>query len=304
MTDRAERPPAGDEPDRLVVQLPAGAELAVLHWPGPAGAPLVVVWPALGVRARFYRRFAAALSAHGLGVAVADLRGYGDSRPRPDASARYGYHELATVDYPAVFGALRERAPDSAVFLLGHSLGGQIGLMYAARQPAALDGMLLVAAGTPHFRTFPGLTGLIPLLGTNTVAGVARLRGYWPGDVLGFAGRQSRVLVGDWARMARTGRYHPTGADVDYEQLIADLRLPVLAVSVGNDLLAPPGAVDALCGLLRSAEVSRWHHSERLSHTAWANRPEPIAREIGRWIDSTLAGKPWPGPAGDSDAVS
>ncbi|WP_406197949.1 alpha/beta fold hydrolase [Kitasatospora sp. NBC_01560] len=284
--------------------LPDGAELAVLHWPGPAGAPLVVVWPAIGVRARFYRRFAAALAAHGPGVAVVDLRGQGDSRPRPDSSARYGYHELATVDYPAVFGALRERAPGSAVFLLGHSIGGQIGLMYAAGNPAELDGILLVAAGTPHFRSYPGPTALIPLLGTHAVAAVARLRGYWPGDVLGFAGRQSRVLVGDWARMARSGRYRPAGTGIDYEQLIADLRLPVLAVSVGNDLLAPPGAVDALCGLMPGAAVSRWHHAERLSHTAWANRPEPIAREIGRWIDTTLAGKPWPGPAGDSHAVS
>ncbi|MFB7600698.1 alpha/beta fold hydrolase [Streptomyces sp. NPDC056160] len=304
MSDLPERPAADATADRLTVPLPDGAELAVLHWPGPAGAPLAVVWPALGVRARFYRRFAGALAARGLGVAVVDLRGYGDSRPRPDSSARYGYHELATVDYPAVFGALRERAPGSAVFLLGHSIGGLIGLMYAARNPSELDGMLLVAAGTPRFRTYPGLTGLIPLLGTNTIAGVARLRGYWPGDVLRFAGRQSRVLVGDWARMARTGRYRPAGADVDYEQLIADLRLPVLAVSVGNDLLAPPGAVDALCGLLRGAEVSRWHHADRLSHTAWANRPEPIAREIGHWIDSTLVGKPWHAPTGDDDAVS
>lgn len=304
MSDRTDETSAGATAERLTVELPDGAELAVHHWPGPRAAPLVVVWPALGVRARFYRRFAAALAEHGLGVAVVDLRGYGDSRPRPDASARYGYHELATVDYPAVFGALRERAPGSAVFLLGHSIGGQIGLMYAARNPDDLDGVLLVAAGTPYFRTYPGLTGLIPLLGTNTVAGVARLRGYWPGDLLRFAGRQSRVLVGDWARMARTGRYRPAGADVDYEGLIAALRLPVLAVSVGNDLLAPPGAVDALCGLLRSAEVSRWHHGERLSHTAWANKSEPIAAEISRWIGSTLVEKPWNGPGGDGNAVS
>ncbi|RDG34863.1 alpha/beta fold hydrolase [Streptomyces corynorhini] len=272
--------------------MPDGAVLAVRHWPGPAKAPLVVVWPALGVRARYYRRFAAALVAHGLGVAVVDLRGYGDSLPRPDSSARYGYHELATVDFPAVFGALRERAPGSPVFLLGHSIGGQIGLMYAARNPADVAGILLVAAGTPHFRTYPGVSGLIPLLGTNTVAAVARLRGYWPGDVLRFAGRQSRVLVGDWARMARTGRYRPVGADIDYEELIAAVRLPVLAVSVGGDLLAPPGAVDALCGLLRGATVSRWHHGERLGHTGWANRSAPIAAEIRRWIGGTLKAHP------------
>lgn len=283
-----ERPDESAAADRLTVTLRDGAELAVHHWPGAPGEPLVVVWPALGVPARFYRRFATTLVAQGLGVAVVDLRGHGDSRPRPDASARYGYHELATVDYPAAFTALRERAPGSPVLLLGHSLGGQIGLMYAARNPAALDGILLVAAGTPHFRAYPGLTGLIPLLGTGIVAGVAAVRGYWPGDVLRFAGRQSQVLMSDWARMARTGRYRPAGADVDYEELIATLRLPVLAVSVGGDTLAPPGAVDALCGLLRAADVSRWHLDERLGHMAWARRSEPIATEIVRWIGKTL----------------
>ncbi|MFE9423193.1 alpha/beta fold hydrolase [Kitasatospora sp. NPDC006697] len=298
-------PAAADGPaERLTVALPDGAELAVLHWPGPAGAPLVVLWPALGVPARFYRRFAGALAGHGLGVAAVDLRGQGDSRPRPDSSARYGYHELATVDYPAVFDALRGRAPGSPVFLLGHSIGGQLGLMYAAGNPAGLSGILLVASGTPHFRSYPGLTALIPLLGTGAMAGVARLRGYWPGDLLGFAGRQSRVLVADWARMARTGRFRPAGADTDYERGIADLRLPVLAVSVGDDRLAPPGAVDALCALMPRAEVSRRHHAEPLGHTGWATRPGPVAGEIGRWIDTTLAGKPRPGPEGGGDAVS
>ncbi|MFB6890802.1 alpha/beta fold hydrolase [Kitasatospora sp. NPDC056327] len=303
MTGRPE-PPAADAPaERLTVPLPGGAELAVFHRPAPAGAPLVVLWPALGVRARFYRRFAGALAAHGPGVAVVDLRGQGDSRPVPDSSARYGYHELATVDYPAVFTALRSRSPGSPVFLLGHSLGGQIGLMYAAGNPAGLDGILLVAAGTPHYRSFPGATALIPLLGTGTMAAVARLRGYWPGDVLGFAGRQSRVLVGDWARAARSGRFRPAGADVDWERRIAALRLPVLAVSVGNDRLAPRSAVDALCALMPDAGLARWHHAEPLGHTAWANRPEPIAREIGRWIHSTLAGEPWHAPAGGGHAV-
>ncbi|MFE2940676.1 alpha/beta fold hydrolase [Streptomyces sp. NPDC059255] len=304
MGDRSDEPPAGAGSVRLTVTLPDGAALAVHHWPAPAGRPLVVVWPALGVRARFYRPFATALAAHGLGVAVTDLRGYGDSLPRPDASARYGYHELATVDCPAVVAALRERAPGSPVFLLGHSIGGQIGLMYAARRPADLAGILLVAAGTPYFRAYPPPTGLIPLLGTNTVAAVARLRGYWPGDVLGFAGRQSRVLVGDWARMARTGRYRPAGADVPYEELIAALRLPVLAVSVGGDRLAPPGAVDALCALLRGADVTRRHHGERLGHTGWVRRSEPIAAGIGRWIGDTLTAPPWNGPGGDGDEVS
>ncbi len=270
-------------PERLEVRLPNGASLAVDYFAGSDGAPVAIILPALGVTARVYHRFAAALNSRGLGVAVMDLRGTGDSVPRVDASARYGYQDVATVDLPAVVSAVRQRTPGSPLVFVGHSLGGQIAPMYAARWPQELAGLALVAAGTPHFRAYRGLGGLTPLLGTSAIAGIARVRGYWPGDRLGFAGRQSRVLVADWARLARTGRYRPNGADVDYERLMVRLELPVLAISVGGDRLAPPTAVDALLSLMPSARVTRRHHDASRGHIGWTAHSEPIADLIASW---------------------
>jgi predicted alpha/beta hydrolase len=277
-------PPQPAAPERLEVALPAGDRLAVDYLSGPDGAPVAVVLPALGVPARVYRRFAAALNARALGVAVVDLRGTGDSVPRVDASARHGYHELATVDLPAILNALRRQAPASPLVIVGHSLGGQLAPMYAARFPEELAGLVFVAAGTPHFRAYRGLGGLTPLLGTSAVAGIARVRGYWPGDRLRFAGRQSRVLVADWARLARTGRYRMSGADVDYERLMAQLDLPVLAISVGGDRLAPPTAVDALLGLLPRVRVTRHHHGGSSGHVGWLADSALIADLIAGWV--------------------
>ncbi len=67
----------------------AGAQLGLQLYPEPAdadNAPLILISPAMGVPARYYRPFATALRAAGLAVAVADLRGTGASTP-PRAAA-------------------------------------------------------------------------------------------------------------------------------------------------------------------------------------------------------------------------
>lgn len=45
-----------------------GARIGVQVYPepaGPPGAPVVLIWPAMGVRARYYRPFAAACARPG-----------------------------------------------------------------------------------------------------------------------------------------------------------------------------------------------------------------------------------------------
>src|SRR5262245_61132887 len=98
--------------------------LAVHVYPEPPDAtgPFVVIWPAMGVPARYYRPFVAGLRAAGLGVAVADLRGTGASTPRPGRRSRYGLADLVD-DVAAVHQALAPRLTGRRSLLLGHSLG-------------------------------------------------------------------------------------------------------------------------------------------------------------------------------------
>lgn len=248
--------------------------------------PVLVVMPGLGIPAGYFDPLALALNARGFDAAVGELRGNGDSRPRPGKSSGYGYHELAAVDYPAIVGSVRERFPESTPYLLGHSMGGQIGCLYAARVRGRLGGIILVGSGTPYFRGYTGARSPGVLALTQTVASIANATGFWPGgriDVGGF-GPQSRVLMSDWARLARTGRFEPAGADIDYEERLARLTLPVLSISIAGDEKSPPSAARHLLDKLPNAAVTTWLQPERLGHNGWIRKPESTVDRIEKWL--------------------
>ena len=273
------------EPDRF---LPSGSAPA----PGPPPAPAVLILPAMGTPARFYRRFARQLHDEGLTVLTADLRGQGEATPLvtdPDALG-HGYRDLVEEDLPAVLAAVRaELGPEPPLYLLGHSLGGQLALLYAAsgRGPR-VAGVALVASGSVYFRAYGPLRGPGLLLGELAIAGVSTLLGRWPGSRLGFGGDQPKGVMRDWARQGRTGRYAPKGSLLDYEAALAALELPVLAVSVEHDTLAPATALDHLLGKVPGVGLTRRHYTAqeagaRLDHFAWARAGGALAKQVAAW---------------------
>ncbi|MFB7868151.1 alpha/beta fold hydrolase [Streptomyces sp. NPDC056069] len=282
--------------ERVMIESSAGGHLASTVTL-PLGDPdaVVLVCPALGVRADYYTPFCQLIADMGVAVVVADLRGQGDSVPQAGRSTRHGYHVLASRDWPSLVAWTRERfGHEVPLFLLGHSIGGQISLHYSALAKNEVDGLVLVASGSVDYRVFNGLARLKVLLGTQFVAGVATLLGYWPGHLLGFAGRQPARLMRDWARIARSGRFCPEGSDVDYEGLLETSRgLPTLAISLAGDSLAPPAAVDRLCSKQSNSRVERWHYEPRegtkADHVRWVRDGAEIASYIRSWMDGNGA---------------
>ncbi|MGN9779223.1 alpha/beta hydrolase family protein [Micromonospora sp. H33] len=264
-----------------------GARLGLQVYPEPDGGgdALVLISPAMGVPARYYRPFATALRAAGLAVAVADLRGTGTSTPRPSRACRYGYAELA-ADVGAVLAALKERRDGRRSILLGHSLGGQAALLHLAlHEGHDVDGLALVAVGLPWWRRYPGPRGYGVLPYTQGIAATARLLGVWPG--WGFGGRQARGVIRDWAYTARTGRF-PHLDGVDAEAAVREIRTPVLAVSVDDDQYTPHETLDHLCGKLVAANVVRKHYTAaqagtRMDHFTWVRAAAPLADRVARF---------------------
>ncbi|MFC3963308.1 alpha/beta hydrolase family protein [Nocardia jiangsuensis] len=283
--------------ETVPIQMPDGSTVPV-RLLGAAGThrhpvtpdaprPAVVIVPGLGVPGGYYESVARDLAARGFDTAIGELRGNGDSRPEPDADSSYGYHELVSVDFPAIFQVVRNRFPQSTPYLLGHSIGGQLSVLYAARIRGRLGGLILVASGTPYHRGFRGLSGPGMLLGTAAVALTAGVAGYWPGDRIGGPagfGRQSRVLISDWARLARTGRFVPMGADIDYEERIGRLKLPVLSITMTGDEIAPAASAAHLVRKLPAAEVTTWTQPERLGHNGWIRECGSTVDRVERWL--------------------
>jgi predicted alpha/beta hydrolase len=242
----------------------------------------VVIWPAMGVPARYYRPFAQQLGIQGLSVVVVDLRGTGSSTPRPSRRSRYGYAEL-TADVAAVLDALKPRTDTRPVILLGHSLGGQLCALHLALSGhGGVDGLALVAVGLPWYRSYHGRSRLGVLGFTQAIAAATSVLGVWPG--WGFGGRQARGVIRDWGYTARHGKFK-TIDGTDVPAALARVATPVLAISVDDDQYTPPATLDQLCAMMPAAPVERVHITAAqagapIDHLKWVRASAPIAARV------------------------
>mgnify|MGYP001042593943 CR=1 FL=1 len=258
--------------------------LVLHHYPDPGGdAPVVIIFPAMGTPARFYRPFAQRLGADGIAVVVVDLRGTGESTPMASRADRYGYADLAG-DVGAVLEALKPRLDGRRYYLLGHSLGGQVSTVHLARTAASGGtggpaGLVLVAVGIPYYRSYPRGWRLGVLGFSQSIVGITALCGVWPGWA--FGGKQSRQVMLDWGYTARHGRFP------DHVATRADLalvRTPVLAISVAGDFYTPHATLDLLCAQLSAAPVTRIRLDDPLDHFSWVRQPDPVAAHVVSYV--------------------
>lgn len=271
------------------IQMPDGSTVPVNLFEAQrprSDVPVIVVLPGLGIPGGYYVLFAQALAQRGFHVATADLRGQGDSRPKPSGASTYGYQELVSVDFPAIFEVVRERFPDATPYALGHSMGGQLASLYASRIRGRLGGLILVASGSPYHRGFGVARGVSLFVGAAAMSLTSNIAGFWPGDRIdiGGFGRQSKVLIDDWSRFARSGKIEPVGADIDYEERISRLTLPVLALTFDGDDLAPRASMSNLLAKFPRAEVTTRHLEAPRGHNEWIRQPSTTVDQIEAWF--------------------
>lgn len=255
-------------------------------------APILLCLPAMGAAAGYYTPFAQALAASGLGTAaLLDLRGQGASSARARRDD-FGYREILELDIPAAIARLRRVFGARPLYVVGHSLGGQLALFSAARPGARPDGLILIAAGTAYWRDWPAHQRRTARLGFIAVRTAARLLPWYPGTRLGFGGDQPRRFMRDWGRVTREGRYAPEGSDFDYESAVRALALPVLSIGIPEDPIAPEGAREALLARAPRSAVTRAEIEGVLEHTpwkrhfSWARRPQEAVGAIGGWLEA------------------
>jgi predicted alpha/beta hydrolase len=259
---------------------------------------VVAIAPAMGVRAGFYTAVATALAAQGATAVTFDLRGNGGHSVRRTDGRDWGYEEMVVNDFDAVVVRLRQRFAGRRIIVLGHSLGGQLACLYAARFPGQLDGLILVASCMVDWRGWRGLRGFQRLLQYFNIAMITSLLGYFPGERLGFAGNEPRGQMRDWVASAFTGKYRPRGAAVDYEAALATVSIPVFALTFAADPYAPASACEKLLAKMPNAEVRHEDVGERgvrtsvAAHFNWAKTQgvgdlmtEPLVMPlVQRWL--------------------
>lgn len=251
-------------------------------------APVVLILPAMALKAKFYFPLVKALHAEGLSVAISDLRAHGESTPTLADSPNFGYREIVETDLPAIIEAVGKRFPEAPLYIFGHSLGGQTSLLHSAASPGGIAGLCLFATGSVYWRAFPAKRQLGVLINGQIISLISWLRGRWPGGSFVPAPMAGRVMM-DWSRQSLTGGYRLAGSKRNYRPMLRSLSLPVLAISLDNDPLGPRSNVDFLCSRIPNAKVTRWHWDEssgveHLDHFEWIKDSKTVAAKVAPWV--------------------
>ena len=204
---------------------------------------------------------------HGLRGLVYSRYGYGSSTPRP-ADERWlpdFMHRHAWEVLPALLSALGVERP----WLFGHSDGGSIALLHAARFAEHLRGVIVLA---PHI-----------LVEDISVASIRLAR-----DAYLSGGLRERLA-----------RYHadvdsafwgwndiwldPAFRDWNIEDELAGITCPVLAVQGEDDEY---GTLAQIVGIARKAPQTKTLVLAQCGHSPHRDQPEALSREAGNFIRS------------------
>lgn len=217
---------------------------------------VIILLPAMGVPARFYAPLLREWLDGDTAVIQADFI---TSRLRPEPGPHKGpngYAALVEGCVQRIFETIDGGFPEASPVLVGHSLGGQVGLIGAGRYAPEIP-VVLAASGTADHKAFPARQRWEGLAGTVAIGLVSRAMGYWPGAKAGFGGNQPAALMLDWARACRTGRFGARTGSFDYEPALGNYRGEVLAITMEGDTLAPQSATEALLAKTSAARVTR-----------------------------------------------
>ena len=167
--------------------------------------------------------------------------------------------------------------------------------MARALYPDKVAGVILVTTATPYFGCYQGITRAQVRVLIAGVPFLTALLGYYPGQRLGFGGREARRLMADWLVMARENRYSAAGMErEDLERRVREDDGPVLSIYCDRDSLAPLAAIEGVNRRLRGGRVVRFEITSealgaRADHLSWARQPALAAQAMVRWIDDRTA---------------
>ncbi|MEL7424724.1 MAG: alpha/beta fold hydrolase [Bacteroidota bacterium] len=251
---------------------------------------VILCLPAMGVRASYYHSFAQTLQAQGITTVTADWRGQGTSSLRASRRVDFGYETLVE-DLHELIGEIRSNLrPTQNLLIVGHSLGGQIASLCSAKYPKDLDSLVLLTACLVYYKGWPGWEGQVVRLAGHLFHPLSRVVGYFPGNVIGFGGREARTVMYDWCYNLLYGSYRLAKSDFDYEAGLQRAELPVLAISLHGDRYAPQQAVENLRQKFTQTAVSEHLHIKlgeahlgKNPHFSWVKNPEEILPEVIKW---------------------
>ncbi|UTW56717.1 alpha/beta fold hydrolase [Kordiimonas sp. SCSIO 12610] len=243
-----------------MLQGPAGAEIPVASYPVQNARGILLMLPAMGVRASFYRPMAEALNQQGVSVFLMEQRGHGQSPYRASRKTDFTCREYIEEDIKTTVAWIKGQS-DNAIplYLGGHSMGGHMTASYVGLFGDDVDGMMIIACGLPHAEAFDNKVAKRLTKLSRLLPFILFFWGYYPGEKIGFAGNEFRSFMKDWLGMVKTGNYQFSGIDADIEKGIQVFDKPVHVFSIEGDDFAPVKSALAVTDKFKNATVHHRH---------------------------------------------
>lgn len=261
-----------------VAELPPFAIPAEWHAAADPRCAILLV-PALGIPARYYLPFAEACVSHGFSVLLPELPGSGTSRPRPSRRADYGYRDLWSRYLPGLVDAASRRSGNTPLVAVGHSVGAHLAMLAVMQETIDIAALVTIAAGNIHYRNWAGSGTwrvlLLAWLVTAMSHSMGSVRAHW----FGLGGPHPRQLMGEWARLIRSGSYAHVA-----DALPAQLSIPALSIGYEGDSLAPCKSVAGMAHMLGGEMEWLTVDWPGNPHASWARYPEETLRLVDGWL--------------------
>ena len=256
-----------------------------------SGPDCVVVAGATGVKRSFYGPLARFLHARGHSVLTFDYRGIGGSRQPGGLKANAArMQDWGTHDLDAALAWAVDSARPRRLLVVGHSVGGQ--MLGLSEHADLVDAAAFVGSQSGYWRHWPlGQRIGIAALWFGLIPTLSPLLGYFPSSRLGLGEDLPRGVAEQWARWGRDPDYLLRGDSVRRDQY-AQLRLPMLMVSLDGDRYAPHAAVDALAAIYAGADVTRWRldSTPATGHfTIFRPGAEHVWARLADWLEDPRA---------------
>ncbi|WP_426484136.1 alpha/beta fold hydrolase [Flavobacterium sp. 2] len=217
----------------------------------------VIIASATGVKQNYYYNFATFLSDNNYSVYTFDYGGIGDSKSGPLSKFSTTATNWAENDFESVIKHVKAKNPNSKLFIITHSIGGQlIGLVPSNN---LFDGVIMVASQSGSWIHWKGFDRLkMQFLWYALIPSFSRIFNYLPSSHITRMEDLPKGMALEWAKWCKKPNYHfdcIKNVKENYDQI----KCKIKSYSIDNDFYATVSAIDWIASQFKKSEVTRVH---------------------------------------------